>query len=199
MSNQPSQLRNLIRNSILASSIALLSACIPAAIGVISVTAIDLIKERRTMGTIIDDNLAEASIKGSILKDKSMRPGVHISVTALNGVVLLSGEVTSETQKAHAEDIANSYQGVAQVVNQLEIAGTSSLTSRANDTLITAKVKTELVRSKDVDSTNIKVVTERGVVHLLGIVTPIEGETAVALAKNVSGVTRIIKVFMPPV
>ncbi|MFT5606897.1 MAG: osmotically-inducible protein OsmY, partial [Parvicella sp.] len=111
MSNQPSQLRNLIRNSILASSIALLSACIPAAIGVISVTAIDLIKERRTMGTIIDDNLAEASIKGSILKDKSMRPGVHISVTALNGVVLLSGEVTSETQKAHAEDIANSYQG----------------------------------------------------------------------------------------
>ncbi len=190
---------SIARTSVLAGTFALLTACIPAAIGVITVTAIDLIKERRTMGTIIDDNLAEVSIKREVLKDKDLGLGVHVSVTALNGVVLLSGEVASEAQKSKIEDIANSYQGVAQVVNQLELAGKSSLTSRANDSLITAKVKTELVRNKQVDSTNIKVITERGVVHLLGIVTPVEGETAVELAKKVSGVSRIIKVFMPPV
>ncbi len=185
--------------SLLAGAFALLTACIPAAIGVITVTAIDLVKERRTMGTVIDDNLAELSIRRDVLKDPGLRVGVHVSVTALNGVVLLSGEVANDAQRTKIEAIANSFQGVAQVVNQLEIAGKSSLTSRANDSLITAKVKTELVRNKEVDSTNIKVVTERGVVHLLGIVTPIEGETAVELAKNVSGVSRIIKVFMPPV
>lgn len=187
-----------IRTSLLAGSMMLLTACIPAAVGVIAVSAIDLAKERRTVGTFIDDNLIEASILKEILTDPSLGRSVHISSTALNGILLLTGEVSTEQQKQRASEIANSYQGVTQVVNQLDLVGKSSLTSRTNDSLITAKVKTELVRDKAVDSTNIKVVTERGVVYLLGIVTPVEGETAIKLSKTVSGVTRIVKVFMPP-
>lgn len=185
-----------IRTSILAGGIALLSACIPAAVGVVAVTSIDLLKERRTVGTYIDDNLIEASIMKEVFKDPSLGRSVHISSTVMNGVALLTGEVSTDLQKKRAEEIANSFQGVNQVVNQLDLVGKSSLTSRTNDSLITAKVKTELIRDKAVDSTNIKVVTERGVVYLLGIVKPIEGETAINLAKKVSGVTRIVKVFM---
>ncbi len=188
-----------IRTGFLAASIMLLTACIPAAIGIIAVTTVDLMKERRTLGTVIDDNLAEASILREVFADESLGRSVHVSPTSLNGVLLLTGEVATEQQKQRVEAIANSYQGVSQIVNQLDIAGKSSLTSRTNDALITAKVKTELIRNKIVDATNIKVVTERGVVYLLGIVTPIEGETAIELAKKVSGVVRIVKVFMPPV
>lgn len=195
--NSKLKVNSIFRASIVVGTFALVAACIPATVGVITVTAIDLIKERRTMGTVIDDNLLEARIKRKVLEDESLKLGVHLSVTALNRVVLLSGEVANDAQKAKVEDIANSYQGVTRIVNQLELLGKSSLTSRANDSLITAKVKAELIRSKQVDSTNIKVVTERGVVHLLGIVTPVEGETAVELAKKVSGVSRIIKIFMP--
>ena len=187
-----------IRTSILAGALALLSACIPAAVGVIAVTSIDLLKERRTVGTYIDDNLIEASIMKEVFKDPSLGRSVHISSTVLNGVALLTGEVSTDLQKKRAGEIANSFQGINQVVNQLDLVGKSSLTSRTNDSLITAKVKTELIRDKAVDSTNIKIVTERGVVYLLGIVKPVEGETAINLAKTVSGVTRIVKVFMPP-
>lgn len=187
-----------IRTSILAGALALLSACIPAAVGVIAVTSIDLLKERRTVGTYIDDNLIEASIMKEVFKDPSLGRSVHISSTVLNGVALLTGEVSTDLQKKRAGEIANSFQGINQVVNQLDLVGKSSLTSRTNDSLITAKVKTELIRDKAVDSTNIKIVTERGVVYLLGIVKPVEGETAINLAKTVSGVTRIVKVFMQP-
>ena len=110
----------------------------------------------------------------------------------------MSCTVSNNQQKFRAAEIANSYQGIDQVVNQLEILGKSSLTSRTNDSLITAKVKTELLRDKNVNSSNIKVVTERGVVYLMGIVGAQEGETAVALAKQVGGVQRIVKIFMTP-
>ena len=111
---------------------------------------------------------------------------------------MLTGEVSNTQQKFRASEIANSYQGVDQVVNQLEVLGKSSLTSRTNDSLITAKVKTELIRNKDVEASNIKVVTERSVVYLLGIVTPQQGDIAVSLAKQVGGVERIVKIFMAP-
>ena len=186
------------RNSLLAGCLLLFTACIPTTIGLIAVTTIDIVKERRTVGTMIDDNLVEASILKEVFKDPSLGRSVHISPTALNGVVLLTGEVSTAGQKQQAEDIANSFQNVSQVVNQLELVGKSSLTSRTNDSLITARVKTELIRDKGVDATNVKVVTERAVVFLLGIVTTVEGETAINLAKKVSGVTRIVKVFMEP-
>ena len=175
-----------------------LSGCIPTAIGVATVTAVDLVKERRTVGTVLDDNLVELSIRKDILTHKQLGTGVHINPTALNGVVLLSGEVANEVQKSVAEQIANSYQSVSQVVNQLDLVGNSSLTSRANDTIITGKVKAALIKDKQVDATNIKVVTERGTVYLMGIVSPVEGETAVQLAQSTAGVTRIIKIFMSP-
>ena len=187
-----------VRTSLLAGGLMLLAACIPATVGVIAVSTIDLVKERRTVGTYIDDNLIEASIMKEVLTDSSLGRSVHVSATVVNGIALLTGEVSSEQQKQRAGQIANSFQGVDQVVNQLDLAGKSSLTSRTNDSLITAKVKTELIRDKAVDSTNIKVVTERGVVYLLGIVTPAEGERAIELAKTVSGVVRIVKVFMQP-
>ena len=116
----------------------------------------------------------------------------------VNGVVLLTGEVSDNSQKFHAAQISNAYQGVEQVVNQLEVLGKTSLTSRSNDTLITAKVKTALIRDKGVNSSTIKVVTERGIVYLLGIVGSTEGDTAVNLAKQVGGVVRIVKIFMAP-
>lgn len=178
-----------------------LTGCVPAAIGVATVatvTAIDIAKDRRTVGTVVDDNLVELSIKKEVLTHADLGKQVHISPTSLNGVVLLTGEVATEQQKLLAEQIANSFQGVSQVVNQLDLVGNSSLTSRANDSLITGKVKTALLREKTVDASNVKVVTERGTVYLMGIVGPVEGETAVQIAQGISGVTRIIKIFMSP-
>lgn len=174
----------------------LLGGCITATVGVVAVSTIEVVKDERTVGTMLDDNIIEASIFKEVVTDPSLDGTTHINTTVVNGVALLTGEVSNNQQKFRAAEIANSYQGVDQVINQLEVLGKSSLTSRTNDAIITAKVKTELLRDKNVNSSNIKVVTERGVVYLMGIVGAQEGETAVALAKQVGGVQRIVKIFM---
>jgi osmotically-inducible protein OsmY len=191
-------IQNRAYHGLLAGLVLFLTGCVTATVGVVAVSTIDIVKDERSFGTMIDDNVIEASIFKDFVTDPKLDGSTHINATVVNGIVLLTGEVSSNEQKFRAAEIANSYQGVEQVVNQLDLLGKTSFTSRTNDTLITAKVKTELIRDKGVDSSNIKVVTERGVVYLLGIVTPSEGETAISLAKQVGGVVRIVKIFMVP-
>jgi osmotically-inducible protein OsmY len=183
---------------LLAGLVLLLAGCITATVGVIAVSSVDIAKDDRTFGTLIDDNIIEANIIKDIVKDPKLDGNTHINTTVVNSVVLLTGEVADNSQKFRAAQVANAYQGVEQVVNQLEVLGKTSMTSRSNDTLITAKVKTALIRDKGVNSSTIKVVTERGIVYLMGIVGSTEGETAVNLAKRVGGVVRIVKIFMAP-
>ena len=181
---------------LIAGLVLLLSGCVTAAVGVIAVSSVDIAKDDRTFGTLIDDNIIEANIIKDLIKDPKLDGNTHINTTVVNSVVLLTGEVGDNSQKFRAAQIANAYEGVDQVVNQLEVLGKTSMTSRSNDTLITAKVKTALIRDKDVNSSTIKVVTERGIVYLLGIVGSTEGDKAVNLAKQVGGVVRIVKIFM---
>ena len=113
----------------------------------------------------------------------------------INGIVLLTGEVHTDEQRQYAEALAREYEQTRNVVNELDLAGRSNLNSRANDTWITGKVKSSLLKADDVPSSNIKVVTERGKVYLMGLVTQAEAQAAVALAQSVVGVTHIVKVF----
>lgn len=181
--------------SLLAGVMLLFSGCVATTIGLVTVSTITLVQDPRTVGTFVDDNVIEASALKEIVADPIL-DGTHISPTVVNGVALLTGEVDTIEQKLRAAAIANSYQGVTQVVNQLDLTSNSSLTSRSNDTLITAKVKTALIRDKLVESNNVKVVTERGVVYLMGIVTEQQEAQAVKLTQGVGGVERIVKVFM---
>ena len=172
-----------------------LTACVPIAIGTATVTAIDLLSERRTLGRNIDDNTLELKLRKDFLTDENLGTAVNISVTAINGIVLLTGEVHSDDQRQHAESLARGYEETREVVNEIELSGSTNLTSRANDAYITGKVKTKLLRAENVPSTNIKVVTERGKVYLLGLVTREEAEAAVDIARSVNGITHIVKVF----
>jgi osmotically-inducible protein OsmY len=109
--------------------------------------------------------------------------------------VLLTGEVRDEQMKAAVEREVAAIEGVQSVVNELEVAGASSFTSRSNDTLITGKVKASFVDAKDVYANAIKVVTERGTVYLLGRVTQREGQMAGEVTRGVGGVQKVVKIF----
>jgi len=173
----------------------LLSTCVPILVGTATVTAIDVALDRRTVGRNIDDNALEFKIRKDILLDRTLGRGVNISVTSINGIVLLTGEVMKDKQRQQAESIARSYQETRQLVNEIALSGTTNINSRANDAWITSKVKAKLLRGVGIRASNIKVVTERSSVYLLGIVTHVEGDTAVDIAKSVRGVTHIYKVF----
>lgn len=152
--------------------------------------------DRRTTGTVIDDQTIELKLYDAF--NQHLPPGSHIDVTSYNGAVLLSGEAISESARRQAEVIARSVDPpVREVYNELIVSLPSTLSSRSSDALLTAKVKAALfqIRITDFDPTRVKVVTERQVVYLIGLVRPNEAEAVADVASQVSGIRQVVTLF----
>jgi osmotically-inducible protein OsmY len=170
-----------------------LQGCIEMAVGGAVAMGGLSASDRRTLGAQTEDKaiaLKAGNRIGNLIGDNG-----HVNINSYNRKVLLTGEVQDEKMKAAVEREAAAIEGVLSVINELEISGTSSVTSRASDTIITGKVKASLVDAKDISANLYKVVTERGTVYLMGRVTQREGKIAGEVASGVSGVTRVVKVF----
>jgi len=149
--------------------------------------------DRRTFGAQTEDHAIE--VKGGIKLNNSIGSAGHININSFNRRALLTGEVRDEATRAQAEREVAGIEGVISVINELEIAGNSSFSSRSNDTMITTKVKASLIDRKDISANSFQVVTERGNVYLQGRVTQREGQIAADIARGVSGVAKVVKVF----
>ncbi|RZV49038.1 MAG: BON domain-containing protein [Pseudomonadales bacterium] len=150
---------------------------------------------KRTPGVFIDDAVLEPIIKNEIRKSSSGFKGSHLVVVSYNGVVLLAGQVASEALRAQAAEVAQNINRVRRVHNELTVGGPISLVARSNDTWLTTKVKSRLIASNEAYGTKVKVVTENGVVYLLGLLSRADADNAVTVTARVYGVQKIVKVF----
>ena len=170
-----------------------LSGCLPlVAAGAASVALVAT--DRRSAGAQLDD----AAIEGRISGEAGSRYGdkAHVSVTSYNGIVLLTGEVPDEAARDAMATLARSTDRVRGVQNELQVAPPSGLTERTNDTYLTSVVKTRFLEANDkFSATHVKVVTDRKVVYLMGIVQRAEADAAAAIAASTKGVARVVKVF----
>jgi len=171
-----------------------LSACAPLVVGSAVMSGLVAI-DRRTTGIQLEDEGIELRTAQGLRQNLSA--SAHVNVTSYNRMVLLTGEVGSAADKERAERLAKSQENVSSVVNDLAIEPASSLTQRSKDAIITGQVKALLVDAKDLQSNAFKVVTERGVVYLLGRVTNREAQRAseIARSSSVSGVVKVVRVF----
>jgi osmotically-inducible protein OsmY len=176
-----------------AGLLASLSGCVEMMVGSAVMGAVAT-ADRRTLGAQTEDKAITVKAEFQIPKVIAGANG-HVNVASFNRKVLLTGEVRDEAMKQAVEAEVRKIANIESVINELEIAGPSSYTSRSSDALITAKVKASLVDMKTVSAVSFKVVTERGNCYLMGIVTPREGEIAANVAQGVSGVQRVIKIF----
>jgi osmotically-inducible protein OsmY len=151
-----------------------------------------MVSDRRTTGTYVEDESIEWKVIDR-LRDKF--PGAHVNSTSYNRRVLLTGEVPTEEAKKQVEERVRGIDNVKDVVNELQVAGASSLAARGSDSLTTSNVKARMVNNGVFSPTHVKVLTEAGTVYLMGLVKPAEGEAAVNIARNTSGVVRVVKVF----
>jgi osmotically-inducible protein OsmY len=126
---------------------------------------------------------------------QEMGDRIHLNVTSFNRQVLLTGEVRTAADKERAEKLAQSQENVNSVVNDLAVMPVSTLTQRSRDTVITGRVKAAFVDAKDLQVNAFKVVTERGIVYLMGRVTAREAKRATDIARGMSGVTKVVRVF----
>lgn len=169
-----------------------LSGCVGLVAGGAVMSAVSA-NDRRTLGAQTEDKAI--AIKGEARARSIVGEQGHVNVTSFNRKVLLTGEVRDEGMKAAVERDIRAVGGVTSLVNELEIAAPTKYTTRSNDALITTKVKASLVDMQTISANSFKVVTERGNVYLMGIVTPREAQIGTDVARGVSGVQKVVKVF----
>ncbi|MEO8738754.1 MAG: BON domain-containing protein [Casimicrobiaceae bacterium] len=172
----------------------LLSACVPLLIGGAVVGTAAVATDRRSAGAQVDDEVIETKSALAITQ-RFKGNDFHINVTSFNGIVLLTGEVPTAAAKVEAEQVVRVNPKVRAVQNELVVGPATDIGSRSNDTLITSKVKTRFVEANKFQINFVKVVTENGVVYLMGIVRREEGDAAAEIARTTSGVQRVVKVF----
>ena len=174
-------------------SLPLLHGCTAAVVGGAAATGVVVANDRRTTGTMTEDQGIE--IKAGNRISSRFPDGIHINVTSYNRLVLLTGEVPDAATKSEIERIVRGVENVRGVFNELAIAGTSSYTVRTNDSVITSKVKANFVDEGNVNPIHVKVVTENSIVYLMGLVKKSEAESATQIARTTSGVQKVVRMF----
>lgn len=169
-----------------------LGGCFPLVATGVGVGAM-MIDDRRSSGAYIDDEVIENKILVKLGERLDAR--AHVNSTSFNRIVLLSGEVPTDEAKRIAEEVARGQASVRNVVNELVVGPYTAFSSRSNDTLITSKVKARFVDANKFSANHVKVITENGVVFLMGMVKPQEAADASEIARHTGGVTRVVKVF----
>jgi osmotically-inducible protein OsmY len=170
-----------------------LPACAPVLVGGAMVGGALASVDRRTAGTQVEDQSIE--LKAAARVREITNDQAHVSATSYNRMVLLTGEVPDAATRSAVEQAIGRIEGVRSVVNELAVMGKTNLTARSNDAVLSARVKAGFIDAKDLQANTVKVTTERGVVHLMGRVTEREATRAVAVARSVPGVQKVVRVF----
>lgn len=172
---------------------AVMSACAPLVVGGAATTAALVATDRRTSGAQLDDQGIELR-SGSAIRDE-LGTRARVDVVSYNRNVLLTGEVASQRDKEKVEAVVAGVPNVRRVFNELAVMNTPAFKERANDALLTGKVKAAIVDARDINAAAFKVVTERSTVYLMGLVTNAEADRATDVTRNVQGVQRVVKLF----
>ena len=170
-----------------------LAGCAAAVVGAGAAAGYGIYEDRRSAGTMADDSRIESRASDAI--DQRFGWKVHVNITSYNRQVLITGEVPDAVSHAEVEKLVAAQPGVRAVSNELLIGPLSSLAARTGDTVITSNVKTRFLGAKNFNAVHVKVVTEAGVVFLMGMVTEVEANSATEIARTTDGVKKVVKVF----
>jgi osmotically-inducible protein OsmY len=186
--------RLLVRLTCTALVAATAVACAPLLVGVVVAGTALVVTDRRTTGSQIDDQAIQLRVANELSASLGKLP-VHINVNSFDRKVLLTGEVPDEATKARAGEIAAASQNVRAVVNELAVLPPSTVSDRTADVTLATKVRAAFVNTREIAFNSVEIVTERGIVYLLGLVTEQEGQIIALVASKVSGVKQVVKVF----
>lgn len=173
-----------------------LQGCIFVAGAAAGAAGIAMVYDHRKVESVLQDQKIENAIVAKLKSDPNLYgENTHVTVNCFNNVVLLSGEVTSPELRQKAEALARSVPDISKIYNQITLQGPTSSLTHASDSWITAKIKSQMLATKDLKSGSIRVVTENGTVYLMGRVSHNQAEIAVDIAREVSGVQKVIKIL----
>lgn len=170
----------------------LATGCAPLIVGGAMVGGGMVALDRRTSGAQVEDQAIELKALSRVRELSTLG---NVSVTSYNRMLLITGEVPKEADRGTVEQALSRIENVRSVVNELAVAANSSLSARSNDSILSAKVKAQFVDARDLQANAFKVVSERGIVYLMGRVTDREANRAAEVARTVPGVQKVVRVF----
>ncbi|MBV9576098.1 MAG: BON domain-containing protein [Gammaproteobacteria bacterium] len=189
-------MKKILKKIFIGTGLALsLQGCVFVAGAAIGAAAIAVVYDHRTIQNVLQDTEIANRVSDKLKMVSGLADESHIEVTVFNRVVLLTGETPSAAWKQQAEELAKSVQDVSRVYNQISTQGPTSTLTRTSDSWITTKIKSQMLATEDLKSSSIKVVTEDGIVYLMGMVTHSQADIAVDIARQVSGVQKVMKIF----
>lgn len=174
--------------------LAILNGC-AAVVASTAATGVMVAQDRRSTGTIVDDKGIEFKALQAIHRSLNHEEKSRVSVTSYNNRVLILGQAPSEQVKSKIEETVKRVANAKQIHNEMTISQPTPFITRTTDTLITTKIKSAMVFNKSFNPTRAKVITEDGIVYLLGIVSPAEEDIAVDIARHTKGVKKVVKIF----
>ena len=187
-------MKKLIHIALAGLVLSQLQGCATAVVGGAAATGSAVALDRRTAGVFVSDQEIELRAQ-SRLGDAFPKNSANISTTSYNRQVLLTGQVRDESTRTRSGEIVKDVPDVRAVYNELSVSDATSLTSDANDTAITSKVKARMLRDEKVPGTKVKIVTEAAIVYLMGLVTKDEAMIATEIARTTSGVAKVVVLF----
>lgn len=182
----------MARVAIAVALLAPAAGCELAFVGA-ATAAYSIVEDRRTSATQVEDETIQVRAHSRV--NERFGDKVHVTVTSFNRLAVVTGEAPDAPTRDEVSKIVQSVPGVKSIANELQLAVPTSRASRINDEIITTKIKGRLIDSTKVSVAHVKVVTEAGVVFLIGLVTEQEAETAVEIARTTGGVHKVVKLF----
>jgi len=180
--------------TIFLGTIALAQGCAPVIVAG-GATAAVAATDRRTLGALVDDNAIELKARKALNSDPEIGDDVHVNITSMNGIVLLTGETTTAELRDRVLGLIRDIPGIRSIVNEVRVAEPRAFAYTTHDSWITGKVKAKLLGDQNIPGRQVKVVTENSVVYLMGLVKQKEGELAAETARTVGGIKRVVKLF----
>lgn len=174
--------------------VTLTAGCAGVVVGSAATSAV-VANDERTTGTFIEDQTIELKALDAIRSREQLKSQTHLSVTSYNQTVLVTGQAPTEEMRKEAISLISQIEKVNRVFDEIEIGAPTTLATRSGDSLLTAKVKTKLFTLDGLDATKVKVVTENGIVYLMGILPKSEADAAATAASFVGGVRKVVKLF----
>ncbi len=177
------------------TALSLLSGCAAVVVGGAATSAIVTANDRRTTGTIIEDKSIQIKAMQAVSDVAGDDNNIHVSAVSYNNQVLLIGQTPTHQIRAEIISRVKNIEKVKKVHNEIVLSEPSTLLQRSTDSWITTRIKSEMTVTKDFNPARVKVVTENGIVYLMGIVKPLEEEIAVDIARHVKGVKKVVKIL----
>lgn len=173
----------------------LLQGCVGAVVVGGAAVATKTTTDPRTTGTQVDDTTLEMRVSTALTKDLPLKQDARVVVVAYQGQILLMGQAPNSELALKAQQIAEKVDGVEDIYNEIRLGQPIGIARVSQDSWLTTKIRSKLLTSNQVKSTNVKVITENGEVFLLGLVTDKQGKAASKVASETEGVQRVTTVF----